>query len=605
MNQSEIDINKIISELVLESSKTLISSVSSYGKTKYEELQAIFNTCFQKYLKESYKRYSKTKTLLYRDKPVSIHDFFIDTNFKVGKKKYSTEDLDSMMGISNRLVFIGTAGCGKSTLLRYLFIKLIEEKSFGVPIMLELRNLNTDPDISVKDYLFSSLKEINKNFQMHQFEIALESGKLNLILDGFDEIDPSSRKRIEKEVLTISREYPNTSLILASRPDDIFDSWQEFTKLKVLPLTKDQTIELITKLDYDSEIKESFLSEIKKGLYERHVDFLSNPLLLTMMLLTYEQIAEIPSKMHIFYNQAFETLFNKHDALKSLYKRKSYSSIAIDDFKHILSAFSMASYSKRNVSFSREKAINYLDNSKKLTGIDFSSENFLRDLLESVCILYKDGIYYTFTHRSFQEYFAAYFLAHFNTPKRKQILKKLVVPGQRDNVLLLLYEMNPEAVEKDLIIPVFQEMLDDAKKVKGGIYKYIRILDQWYEGISHLQTDEETRFGFRMSDDKISSYLMFFIFSIYKEEKEKFFSSPKKDEIHEKAFKKAISRAFSDDRFVPFRPITKEKHEIFKDLGCKEFVEKRLVFAENLLKKLEDKYQKRSQDVDSLLFSKE
>lgn len=605
MSQSEIDINKIITELVLESSKSLISSVSSFGKTKYEELQAIFNVCFRKYLNESYKRYSKTKTLLYRDKPVSIHDFFIDTNFKVGKKKYSTENLDTLMGISNRLVFIGTAGCGKSTLLRYLFIKLVEEKDFGVPIMLELRNLNTDPDISVKDYLFSSLKEVNKDFQMHQFEIALESGKLNLVLDGFDEIDPSSRKRIEKEVLSISREYPNTSLILASRPDDIFDSWQEFTKLQVLRLTKDQTIELITKLDYDSEIKESFLSELKKGLYERHIDFLSNPLLLTMMLLTYEQIAEIPSKMHIFYNQAFETLFNKHDALKSLYKRKSYSSIPIDDFKHILSAFSITSYSKRNVSFSREKAITYLDNSKKLTGIDFSSENFLRDLLESVCILYKDGIFYTFTHRSFQEYFAAYFLSNFNTSKRKEILKKLVVPGQSDNVLFLLYEMNSEAIEKDLIIPVLQKMLDDAKEVKGGIYKYIRILDQWYEGIIHVTPKREARFGYRMSVKKISSYLMFFIFSIYKEETEKLLSSQKKLSIPKQNLEKFFSKASSDEGFIPFRPINKEKHEIFDALGCKEFVESRLMFVEKILNKLEEKYHKRAQDIDSLLFSED
>jgi len=603
MDQKEIDINKIISELVLESSKSLITSVSSFGKKKYEELLAIFKLCFRKYLHESYKRYSKTKTLLYRDKPVPIHNFFIDINFSIRNKKYSTEDLDSMMSISNRLVFIGTAGCGKSTLLRYLFIKLVEEKKFGVPIMLELRNLNTEPDLTVKDYLFNSLHEINKDFQMHQFEVALESGKLILILDGFDEIDPSSRKRIEKETLSISREYPSTTLILASRPDDIFDSWEEFTKLKVLPLSKEQTIELITKLDYDSEIKDSFLSELKKGLFERHKDFLSNPLLLTMMLLTYEQIAEIPSKMHIFYNQAFETLFNKHDALKSLYKRKSYSSIPIDDFKHILSAFSITSYSKRSVSFSREKAITYLNNSKKLTGIDFSSEKFLLDLLESVCILYKDGIFYTYTHRSFQEYFAAYFLAKFNTPKRKEILKKLVVPGHRDNVLMLLYEMNPEAIEKDLIMPVLQEMIDRAKNVKGGIYKYIRILDQWYEGISHIDPERETRFGYRMSDEKISSYLMFLIFSIYKDEKEKFVSAQQKQEIPEETLKKTISNAFSEDRFIPFKPINKEKHEIFVSLGCKEFVEHRLNFARDLLKKLEEKYQKRAQDIDSLLFS--
>lgn len=39
------------------------------------------------------------------------------------------------------------------------------------------------------------------------------------------------------------------------------------------------------------------------------------------MLLTFEQYAEVPSKMHIFYREAFAALSVKHDASKGAYKR--------------------------------------------------------------------------------------------------------------------------------------------------------------------------------------------------------------------------------------------------------------------------------------------
>ena len=39
------------------------------------------------------------------------------------------------------------------------------------------------------------------------------------------------------------------------------------------------------------------------------------------------------------------------------------------------------------------------------------ADSFLRDLLKSVCVMQIEGVEYTFTHRSFQEYFAAYFIS--------------------------------------------------------------------------------------------------------------------------------------------------------------------------------------------------
>lgn len=600
MGDTDFDINKVISDLVMETGKRILNSVGGFGKQQYKAALATFEVCFRNYLKHSYERYSKTKTILYRDKPVSLSRFYVATDVTIGKRNIGTDNIDMLVGDSTRQVFVGTAGCGKSTFLKHLFTGLIERKRLGVPVFVELRHLNTSPDTLLLDFVFSSLREANKKFDREQFERSMTSGKLILILDGFDEVNFALRTSVAKDILSFSTAYPQARIVVAGRPDDTFDSWQEFSKYHVQPLTKDQAVALVEKLDYDEKTKSRFLQELQNGLYERHEDFLSNPLLLTMMLLTYEQIAEIPSKMHIFYNQAFETLFNKHDALKSLYKRKTFTEMPIDDFKRVLSAFSMTSYAKRHVSFTREDVDVFLDSARKLTNLDFSNEKFLNDLLESVCILYRDGLYYTYTHRSFQEYFAAHFLSYFNSPRRKQLLVRMVSGASRDNVLTLLFEMNPEAVEQDLIMPMLEQALTDAESVKRGVYRYARILDLWYEGLSNF-TDDQV--GYQFSDNKSLSYLIIFVYNMYPELAKRLHKGKKKERNTE-VRRKLVRRVFENtpNRFIPFMPITKEKHEVFLKLGCKDYVNERLAFTRSFLEHLKMKYANRAEDIDALLF---
>lgn len=44
--------------------------------------------------------------------------------------------------------------------------------------------------------------------------------------------------------------------------------------------------------------------------------------------------------------------------------------------------------------------------------IDATSRDFLLDLTDNLCIMYKEGDKYYFIHRSFQEYFCAVFFSN-------------------------------------------------------------------------------------------------------------------------------------------------------------------------------------------------
>lgn len=92
--------------------------------------------------------------------------------------------------------------------------------------------------------------------------------------------------------------------VISSRPYSEFVEFQRFSVLSLCNLNKKQALSLVKKIEFDSEIKLRFLKSLDQNLYERHKSFASNPLLLNIMLLTFDNYAEIPEKLHLFYANA-------------------------------------------------------------------------------------------------------------------------------------------------------------------------------------------------------------------------------------------------------------------------------------------------------------
>jgi len=456
----DIKIEKILSDIVGDFAKAAAGKSLELGSDAYKKAQVILETCFSKYLSRAYERHSKIKTLLYRDKPVDLISHYVTTNFQIADEEpVEGGSMFAKLETHKRSVIVGTAGSGKSMFMRWLFIELIRNEKGRIPLLIELRLLSdSESSISILDYMNRELSQINDSFDESQLVYALKLGKLTIFLDGFDEIDYKHRETYEKEILEISNKYGDNVLVISSRPDDCFTSWGEFYIYNALPLNKEQAVSLIKKIDYDKTIKDKFVAEVNGGLYERHQDFLSNPLLLTMMLLTYEQLAEIPEKIHIFYEQAFDTLFHKHDALKELYKRKTHTSLPIDDFKRIFSAFCLITFSERKISFSYKEIVEKIGEAIEIENFTVRREDFFNDLVKSVCIIQRDGSFYTFSHRSFQEYFAAVFISTSQSIDTGLVIDELLNNNPGDNSIDLLFELNRELVEQSWLAPHLKEI---------------------------------------------------------------------------------------------------------------------------------------------------
>ena len=410
---------------------------------------------FREYITRSATRYGTAKPFFYRDEPKNIYSFYIPVSLKYANISVRNVTVSEIDNITRRTIITAQAGAGKSMLLRHLFIDTIENTQ-KIPIFIELRNLN---DESSSDFLVE--RAIRKNMREFGFKIPesiemdsiMNAGPFVILLDGFDEVKNELRRVISDQIESLSRRLPNCSIIISSRQDEHLSKWDDFVEFGIEPLTIDEACELVYKLPYaDVDLKEKFIEDLRDTMYTDHESFLSNPLLLSIMLLTYSQNAEIPRKIHLFYDRAYIALFQQHDALKGGFQRHRKTDLDIQDFSEIFSVYCLQTYHDRTFQFTRSEAISYLQKVKVETSMDFDESQFIDDCLQSVCLFIEDGLQLVFSHRSFQEYFVALYINNTAPKIQKRLLNNYISFVNIDSVYRIIYGMNKQLLERELLL---------------------------------------------------------------------------------------------------------------------------------------------------------
>jgi len=433
------------------------------AKATIDALAVDLRIGFSDYLNLSYERCRLFKTILNPNQPLDLVSNYVHVSLTCGSEKLDDDELITELAKRKHIVVVGLAGSGKSMFMKYATICKFENPVNGVPLFVDLRKINPLSEKNLLTYIRTSCSNPTSNITKERFDLALKCGAFSLFLDGFDEIDYEARDEIQKQLLEIKGRFSKVSIVVSSRPDDRFGSWLSFYVFEVDRLSKKQTLSLIRGFDYDAGVKKRFAQEVTSRLYDSHTSFMSSPLLTTIMLLTYEEFAEIPDKMHMFYSQAFDTLYQKHDAQKEQFQRKTRTGLTREDFKSCFSAFCAMSYLEQNYSFNdatlEETARNAVNYSKQ-TGKAFAKvtpKQLIDDLRESVCMLQPDGLEFTFVHRSFQEYFAALFVTNVHGSTAKKIIDRYALRFG-DSVLPMALDMDRETIEKEWVLPKIAEL---------------------------------------------------------------------------------------------------------------------------------------------------
>ena len=463
----------IVTALLDKLAEPAIKGLVGSAKSEWEKFKVDLDIVFRKYLKNSVEKYGKIKTILYRTEPKYIYDFFECPNLRKEKGSIIKGDsIDNILDVSNFVIIQGTGGIGKSTFLKHLFMDEVSKKGW-IPVFIELKDLNLiNGEYEITDFVFQRLYDLGSTIKKEYMEYALQSGCFLFLLDGYDEIATDKKDVFFRKLDSFCDRFSDNHFIISSRPYSEFVEFQRFSVLTLCSLSKDQALSLVQKIEFDLEIKQRFLTALDESLYERHTSFASNPLLLNIMLLTFDNYAEIPEKLHLFYANAFETLYSKHDATKSGYRRELRCSLSYDSFKKVFAYFCFITYYQGKIELTHDDILTVLRKISSST-VAFNPADYIFDLVNSICVLYRDGLNYKFTHRSFQEYFTAIFLKELSDLNMQkmgiELVKKDYFKASHDSVFSMLRDMAEQRFEQNVLLPLvieFESECEDVDKYK-------------------------------------------------------------------------------------------------------------------------------------------
>lgn len=427
---------------------------------------------FSKYLKAAKEHYSTKKTLLYAENPHAFYDMYVCNDVRIRKDPLGLRDeivknADANNLWAKHIIIRGTGGIGKSMFMTHLFLSAAdgENNSGALPVLLSLKDYRNETG-SVADFITSSVREFDTGISKESVNAVLSQGKFLLLMDGLDEIKSACMEKFEKEIDSFTKACGNNAIVITSRPINKFISYSRFLICDLMPLDEEQSVELVEKLDFwNVDAKRNFVKDLRARLYHTHREFASNPLLLTIMLMTYSTFGEIPAKMHVFYSKAYETMARLHDASKGSFKRHLHTGLTPEEFSKYFAQFCARTYKDEILEFDQQLFCSYMEKvlkskSEKLAGI--SPKDFLSDLTDNLCIMYREGEKYYFIHRSFQEYFAAVFFASEFDDRLVKVGRFFGSKNDRsgDNSFDMLYDMIPQKVERFVFLPYLDEIFE-------------------------------------------------------------------------------------------------------------------------------------------------
>lgn len=382
-----------------------------------------------------------------------------------------TSSVESILLANDRedkIIIDGTGGAGKSMLMRYLFVDTVSRNAGNyIPVYMELAKIkaNSMHEMDIRAFVRQSMDDYGKiSLSDNIFDFSLEQGGYVFLFDGFDEVKEDDANVVLDALQKFSAKYSNNAFIVSSRERLRLRSLSSFQIIHAKKLSKDKAIELAQKFPGHPNIISKFCGNLKGSWFQKYYEFAKNPLLLTMMFITFEQNGDISNCLPDFYQDCFDALYNKHDAVHKVgFKRTFHCDISKRKFQAVFSYFCFHTWRQEIYDFSEDEILNWLEKSLKKQNLSVSAEDYLKDLTDSLCIITCEGHRYRFAHRSFQAYFAAKYTRTLSDQQQKEFLMDKFnwdsYVHWNNDYLDLLNQVDHERFLSNFIEPTFQNII--------------------------------------------------------------------------------------------------------------------------------------------------
>jgi hypothetical protein len=481
MTESPVDLRKIATEI----SQRAIDRIIGAGEKVLKDYWARFRnrdvSTYADYLVRKSVQADSVRNFIYDTRSASLYDIYVPT---MVSDTHSTGDqliqqlcspvTDPNKRPSRALAIVGNAGAGKSLFMKHAFFKIQKIESNRIPVFIEVRSFNRLPLDTIETRISDDFVVTGTSITREQVTNGLRSGLFVILLDGMDELKGVVQAHYDAELVNLLMKFPLCPVLVSSRPTERIRSGSLDVR-SIAPLSLSRAKDLIGRLDFAGPVKEAFTNLLDRSLFDTHYEFVSVPLLCTIMFLTFSDSGRISNDRHEFFEDAFLALWSKHDSRKGNFERDRYTGLQKNEFLRLLSAFSISSYAVADYDFRPAQFNRHFAAAARLTGITCREEDFEKDLITSTSLVIQDGPYIRFCHRSFQEYFSAIFLSEAGDSIVGDLIEELSDRIETDYVLDLLLSLNADKIERNWVIPKIRLISKFIDATKGDLHRFASV----------------------------------------------------------------------------------------------------------------------------------
>jgi len=396
---STVILGPIVKSIAAGATKAGVKGIAKWEQTK-------FHTKIQKKVSSI----ESLKTFWSADKLVMLHDFYYPSKIVIEGSRQHCQMISDLP--EGNLIIEGIVGQGKSIYLRHLATSEIRSnQSHNFPIFIEFRTLSKKLDLenAIKSYL----DDVNiEGYDDATFEYVMSSGKFILLLDAFDEIDDEVTKDTYLQIEKYTEKYESLRILITSRPSAEIQKSSKFKVLKLASLNETDYSPFLSKLGLSSV----FIAELKSSIKSspsKISELIRTPLMLTLVVLAYRSVKEIPENLPDFFEVLFKCVFSGHDNAKPYINRTLATNLSEKKLQELFEVFCFVCIkNKITRSLSTTNFDKYFDIAKKLlNGSECEAQDFRHDMHKVACLILPDGFdTWVFLHKSVMEYYAASFV---------------------------------------------------------------------------------------------------------------------------------------------------------------------------------------------------
>lgn len=388
----------------------------------------------------------------------------------------------------HKLFILGKPGAGKTTFLKHLTLFGAEGAlKEWVPIFIPLREFS-ESGLSLKDFMIKQFDICDFPDAWSFIEKILSSGSGLILFDGLDEVNREEglRETVIGEIKDLSRKYSESRYVITCRVAATEYNFEGFTYVEMADFSEEQ-IKVFVKKWFGEDEKGSagFLKEFESSRGEKLRDLAKNPLLLTLLCISYHETLEFPDRRSEIYGEALDALLKKWDTSRSIKRDNIYGGLSLGRKNQMFTRIGAETFEEEKYLFSREflagRVTAYLETLPGAeAGIDIDGEEIVREIeAQHGTFCQRARNLYTFSHLTFQEYYTArYVVTDYKTRTRALIQNHMSDPKWRE-VFLLTAEMLDDAGE---FFDCFREAIDDVVRTDERLWRFLKFVDKKAEG---------------------------------------------------------------------------------------------------------------------------